>query len=230
MGESGNRTVILITVVSLSVIFLMLATGLSFGHHHARHFGDRRDRTAGGPGIIAFLGLHGIVGLTTFVVNLLVSIGIAAGTDYGIFFFGRYKEARAAGEDRETAFYTTYRGVAKVVLASGSRSPARSSACIHAAALFPTPWRPRRVGNLGRCRSSPHACSRHSGSWQPFRLVRAQAADSYSRWRRVGTAVVRWPAPILVATVALSLIGLLTLPGYKPSYNDQVLPQEIPAN
>jgi RND superfamily putative drug exporter len=43
--------------------------------------------------------------------------------------------------------------------------------------------------------------------------------------------IVRWPAPILVATVALSLIGLLTLPGYKPSYNDQrFLPQDIPAN
>ena len=56
----------------------------------------------------------------TFVVNLLVPLGIAAGTDYGIFFIGRYQEARQAGEDREAAYYTTYRGVAKVVLASGS--------------------------------------------------------------------------------------------------------------
>ena len=70
-------------------------------------------------GIVAFLGDHGLIGLTTFAVNLLVSIGIAAGTDYGIFFIGRYQEARQAGEDRETAYYTTYRGVAKVVLASG---------------------------------------------------------------------------------------------------------------
>ena len=33
---------------------------------------------------MAFLGHHGIIGLTTFVVNMLASIGIAAGTDYGI--------------------------------------------------------------------------------------------------------------------------------------------------
>ena len=71
-------------------------------------------------GFVAFLGHHGIIGLTTFVVNMIASIGIAAGTDYGIFFVGRYQEARQAGEDRETAFYTTYRGVAKAVLASGS--------------------------------------------------------------------------------------------------------------
>ncbi len=49
----------------------------------------------------------------------LVTLGIAAGTDYGIFFVGRYQEARQAAEDRETAFYTTYRSVSKVVLASG---------------------------------------------------------------------------------------------------------------
>ena len=51
------------------------------------------------------------------------------------------------------------------------------------------------------------------------------------RWRRVGTAIVRWPAPILVATLAVALIGLLTLPGYKTSYNDRLyIPKDIPAN
>ena len=44
---------------------------------------------------------------------------MAAGTDYGIFFFGRYQEVRQAGEDLKTAYYTTYRGVAPVVLGSG---------------------------------------------------------------------------------------------------------------
>ena len=32
---------------------------------------------------------------------------------------------------------------------------------------------------------------------------------------------MRWPAPILTATVAITLVGLLALPGFKPSYNDQ---------
>jgi RND superfamily putative drug exporter len=49
-------------------------------------------------------------------------------------------------------------------------------------------------------------------------------------WRRIGTAIVRWPAPILVTTLAVALIGLLTLPGYKPSYNDlNFIPKRIPA-
>jgi RND superfamily putative drug exporter len=50
-------------------------------------------------------------------------------------------------------------------------------------------------------------------------------------WRRVGTAVVRWPAPILAASLALALVGLLALPSYKTSYNDRhYLPADIPAN
>jgi putative drug exporter of the RND superfamily len=63
------------------------------------------------------------------------------------------------------------------------------------------------------------------GVFEPKRRIRVRG------WRRVGTAIVRWPAPILVATLAVALVGLLTLPGYKPSYNDQkFIPKDIPAN
>ena len=47
------------------------------------------------------------------------SVAIAATTDYAIFLIGRYQEARATGEDRESAYYTMFRGTAHVVLASG---------------------------------------------------------------------------------------------------------------
>jgi RND superfamily putative drug exporter len=39
------------------------------------------------------------------------------------------------------------------------------------------------------------------------------------QWRRIGTAIVRWPGPVLVASVSVALIGLLALPGYKTSYD-----------
>jgi putative drug exporter of the RND superfamily len=58
------------------------------------------------------------------------------------------------------------------------------------------------------------------------------ARETKSRgWRRVGTAVVRWPAPIFVATCAVALVGLLALPGYKVSYQEwRYIPQDTPAN
>jgi RND superfamily putative drug exporter len=63
-----------------------------------------------------------------------------------------------------------------------------------------------------------------------LRALEPKRAMRVRFWRRIGTAVVRWPAPILVATVALSLIGLLALPGYRTDYNDRhYLPADIPA-
>ncbi|MGH3968144.1 MAG: MMPL family transporter, partial [Mycobacterium sp.] len=216
MGRSGDRTVILITAVSLAVIsamlllvyrsvitviLLLLMVGIEL--QVAR-------------GIVAFLGHHQVIGLTTFVVNLLVSLGIAAGTDYGIFFFGRYQEARQAGQDRETAYYTTYRGVAKVVLASGL-TIAGAIFCLSFTRLpsFQALGVPCAVGILVAVTvaltlvPAVLAVGSRFGLFDPKRMVRSHG------WRRVGTAIVRWPAPILAATMAVALIGLLTLPGYK---------------
>ncbi len=63
------------------------------------------------------------------------------------------------------------------------------------------------------------------GLFDPKRTIKVR------RWRRVGTTIVRWPLPILAAASAIALIGLLTLPGYKTSYNDRLyIPGDIPAN
>ncbi|MCV7171505.1 MMPL family transporter, partial [Mycobacterium manitobense] len=70
-------------------------------------------------GVVAFLGYHEIIGLSTFATSLLVTLAIAASTDYAIFLLGRYQEARSAGEDRESAYYTMFHGTAHVVLGSG---------------------------------------------------------------------------------------------------------------
>ncbi len=50
-------------------------------------------------------------------------------------------------------------------------------------------------------------------------------------WRRVGTAAVRWPKPILTAATAVVLLGILAMAGYKTSYNDRnYIPDTVPAN
>jgi putative drug exporter of the RND superfamily len=41
-------------------------------------------------GVVAFLGYHNLIGLSTFATNLLVTLAIAASTDYAIFLIGRY--------------------------------------------------------------------------------------------------------------------------------------------
>jgi putative drug exporter of the RND superfamily len=64
-----------------------------------------------------------------------------------------------------------------------------------------------------------------------FGLLDPNHTIKVGRWRRVGTAIVRWPGPILAMTLAVALIGLITLPGYKASYNDKAyVPKDLPAN
>ncbi|GAA4537090.1 RND family transporter [Mycobacterium paraffinicum] len=183
-------------------------------------------------GIIAFLGDHSLVQLSTFAINLLVALAMAAGTDYGIFFFGRYQEARQAGEDRETAYYTTYRGVAPVVLGSGL-TIAGAMLCLSFTRMpiFQTIGVPCAVGLLASVAIALTLVPAIIAVGSGFGLLDPRRTIGFQRWRRVGTAIVRWPAPILAATIAVALVGLVTLPGYQTSYNDRAyIPKDVPAN
>src|SRR5271170_4235695 len=217
MHHSGDSTLVKITVVTMLVIFTMLLLVYRSVWTVVLLLLTVFVELTAARGIVAFLGYHQLIGLSTFAVNLLVSLGIAAGTDYAIFFFGRYQEARQHGEDRETAFYTTYHGVAHVVLASGL-TIAGATFCLSFCRMpyFQTIGVPCAVGIVVGGRF---------GLFDPRRKMQTRG------WRRVGTAVVRWPLPILAAACGIALVGLLTLPGYQASYNDRLyIPHDIAAN
>ena len=183
-------------------------------------------------GIVAFLGNSNLIGLSTFSVNLLVLLAIAAGTDYAIFLIGRYQEARQSGEDRKHAYYTMFHGTAHVILGSGL-TIAGAMYCLSFTRLpyFQTLGVPCAVGMLvaviAALTLGPAmiVVGGRFGLFDPKRKIKTRF------WRRVGTAVVRWPGPILAATCALAVIGLGALPGYKTNYDSRnYLPADIPAN
>jgi len=230
--HSGERTVLRITLVSVAVIFLMLLLVYRSIVTVTLLLMMVGIELAVVRGIVAFLGEREIVSISSLGVNVLVCLAIAAGTDYGIFFIGRYHEARQAGEDRATAYYTAYRGVAHVVLASGL-TIAGAVYCLSFTRLpaFQTMGAPCAVGMLIAVAvaltliPAGVVAGSHFALFDPKRTIRARS------WRRVGTAVVRWPAPVLVASCALALVGLLALPAYKPNYKDrEFLPGDVPAN
>jgi RND superfamily putative drug exporter len=183
-------------------------------------------------GIVAFLANSGIIGLSTYATNLLTLLVIAAGTDYAIFLLGRYHEGRSAGEDRETAYFTMYRGTAHVVLGSGL-TVAGAVLCLSFTRLpyFQSLGIPAATGVLvalvAALTLAPAvlALSSQVGLLEPKRKARTRG------WRRIGTAIVRWPGPILVVTVGVALVGLLALPSYKTSYDvGSYLPASAPSN
>lgn len=79
-------------------------------------------------GLVAFLGNAGVIGLSTYATNLLTLLVIAAGTDYAIFFVGRYQEARGTGEDREKLSTPCITARRTSSWGPGSPWPARSPA------------------------------------------------------------------------------------------------------
>jgi RND superfamily putative drug exporter len=229
---AGNKSIKVIEFVTVAVIIMMLLffyrsivtvllvlTMLVLGLSATR-------------GVVAFLGYYDLIGLSTFATQLLVTLAIAATTDYAIFLIGRYQEARTIGQDRELAFYTMFRGTAHVVLGSGM-TIAGATFCLSFTRLpyFQTLGIPLAVGMVVAVLVALTLGPAIITVASRFGLLEPKRAMRIRFWRRLGAAVVRWPGWILLMTIILALIGLLTLPGYQPSYNDRkYLPADLPAN
>ncbi|UXA09248.1 MMPL family transporter [Mycobacterium sp. SMC-2] len=218
--EAGDESVAKVTLITTSVIAVMLLfiyrsvvtmvlvlvmVGIELGAIR---------------GVVAFLAYHNVFGLSTFATNLLTLLAIAASTDYAIFMLGRYHEARYAGEDRNAAFFSMFRGTAHVILGSGL-TIAGAMSCLSLARLpyFRTLGPPCAVGMLVAVLAAltlgPAALTVASffGFFDPRRRLNTR------RWRRVGTAIVRWPGPVLVGTCLVASVGLLALPNYTTTYD-----------
>jgi RND superfamily putative drug exporter len=230
--QAGDKSIRMITMVTIGIITLMLLLVYRSIITVILVLVMMFIELAAARGIVAFLGFHGLIGLSTFAVNLLTTLAIAAATDYAIFLVGRYQEARQVGEDREAAFYTMYHGTAHVILGSGL-TIAGATYCLSFTRLpyFQTLGVPLAIGMLVAVIAALTMGAAFITIGSRFGLFDPKRKMKTRGWRRVGTAVVRWPGPILAASLGLALVGLLALPGYKPDYNDRhFLPADIPAN
>lgn len=211
-----KMTIITIVIIAIMLMFVYRSIGTVLLTMLILFVG-----LATGRGVVALLGETGIMGLSTFAVNLLTALAIAAGTDYAIFMVGRYQEARERQLDREAAYYDTFAGVAKVVLGSGL-TIVGALACLHFTRLpyFSSLAFPCAVGLLvvvaAGVTLTPALIVVASG----FGLFDPKRKFNYTRWRRLATAIVRWPAPILASSIILAIVGAIGLMGFNPRYND----------
>jgi putative drug exporter of the RND superfamily len=229
IGNASLATITLYTLIAIAVMLLivyrsirttlvqLLLTGVGL---------------LSSRGLVSVLASHDVFGLTTFAGNILTMLAIAAATDYGIFIFGRYREDRSQGLDREDAYYATFKSVAPVIIGSGL-TIAGATYCLSFARLpyFSTMGAPVAIGMIVVVASAvtmgPAVLYLGSkvGLYEPKKVAKGRF------WYKVGTTVVRWPAPVLVASAFVVLIGVVAVPGYKPAYNDRwYLPTEAPVN
>lgn len=183
-------------------------------------------------GLVALLGNYGLLEFSTFVVAMLSSLAIAAGTDYAIFLIGRYQEARQAGQDREAAYYTMFRGTYHIILGSGL-TIAGATFCLHLARLsyFKALGIPSAVGLLVVVAGALTAAPAVVTVATRFGLLDPRQKIKKRGWRRVGTAAVRWPGPVFVTSLVIAVVGILIMPSMKLSYNDRFyIPANLPSN
>ncbi|WP_232022071.1 RND family transporter [Mycobacterium basiliense] len=231
-SSAGDKSIQRVTAVTILVIFVMLLFVYRSVVTVLLVLMTVGVELMAARGVVSFLAHNNIIGLSTFAVNLLVLLAIAAGTDYAIFVLGRYQEARGQGEDRETAYYTMFHGTAHVVLGSGL-TIAGAMYCLSFTQLpyFQTLGAPCAVGMLIAVMAALTLGPAVLVVGSFFKLFDPKRKMRTRGWRRVGTAIVRWPGPILAVSVAIALIGLLALPGYRTSYDSKkYLPPSTPAN
>jgi len=229
VGNEGTTKVTVLTVLVIAVMLLLVYR--SIGTMLLVLITVLVEMSAA-RGIVAFLGNEGIIGLSTYSTNILTLLVIAAGTDYAIFLMGRYHEDRSNGIDRETSFYNMYRGTAHVILGSGL-TVAGAVLCLSFTRLpyFKSLGVPAAIGMVVALVAALTLAPAVMTIGARFGLLDPKRKARTRGWRRIGTAIVRWPGPILVATMAVAAIGLLALPGYKTSYDvGQYMPARAQSN
>src|SRR5258705_8991622 len=142
-------------------------------------------------------------------------LAIAAGTDYGIFLIGRYQEALRAGEDRNTAYYTTFRGTAPVVLGSGL-TIAGATFCLSFTHLpyFQTMGVPVAIGMVVVVAAAVTLGPAVLTVCGRFGLLRPKQRARGRLWRPGGPPRGRRPPPVLFAPGAAVFVGVFALPGF----------------
>ncbi|MGL6235193.1 MAG: RND family transporter [Segniliparus sp.] len=182
--------------------------------------------------VVALCGMHGVIGVSIFASSLLSVIVLGAGTDYGIFLLGRYQEARRAGEDPESAYYTALAGTQHIIIASGL-TVAGATACMvfTRLAIFSTSGLPCTIAVTVTLAAALTLGPALLALGSKLGFLEPRERRAIRRWRRIATCVVRWPGPVLVASLGVLAVVILILPTYVVNYDERkAQPSDSPAN
>ncbi|WP_199190030.1 RND family transporter [Mycobacterium sp. ENV421] len=218
----ANSSLNNITIVTIILIFVMLLLVYRSLTNVAVPMYSVLFEILIAKGVVSTLGHWGIIPMSSFAVNIVVSLTLGAGTDYGIFLLGRYHEARQLGESREEAYYTAYRGVAPIIIGSGL-TIAGSCFCLTFARLdyFHTMGPAVAISMLFTIAAALTLAPALLTLGSLFGLFDPRQSRRGRLYRRIGASVVRWPVPILVASTAVVALGAIFVPSYRVSYDDR---------
>ncbi len=230
--EASDRGMIKMTVVTMIVITIMLALVYRSVSTVLLILAIVGIEMGAARGTVAVVGHLGLMDFSTFSVPLMTALAIASGTDYAIFLIGRYHEARQNGEDPESAYYSAFHGVGHVILGSGlTIAGAMLTLRLTRLSYFNSLAYPSAMALIIVVAAALTVAPAILVVGSRFGLLDPKRMMKTRGWRKVGTATVRWPKPILAAATSVVLLGLLAMIGYKTSYDDRrYIPDNVPSN
>ncbi|MGV0633680.1 RND family transporter [Mycolicibacillus trivialis] len=182
--------------------------------------------------VVALLGEHQVIQVSLFALAMSAALMLGAGVDYAIFFLGRYHEAIRNGQSRHQAYDTAYRRVNHVIVASGL-TIAGACACLvfTQISVLNTAGIPCALSILiGLAAALTLTPALVTVAGRRGYLDPVVGTERERRWRRIGTAVVRWPVPTFIAATAVLAVLTSTLPSLVLSFNEiAVQPADTPS-
>ncbi|OBG59365.1 RND family transporter [Mycobacterium sp. E3339] len=171
--------------------------------------------------VVAALGQSNVVEVSLFSVALMAAMTLGAGTDYAIFLVGRYHEGRRRGVAPAEALRQAYRSIAPVVIGS-ALTVSVALACLVFAKVgsFRSAGLPCAIGILATMVAALTLTPALMSLATRRGYLEPRPSTTARRWRRVGTAVARWPGPILVTAAGLTLLVALPLAGMRVGFNE----------
>ncbi len=210
-----------LTIVSVVVIIIMLLFAYGSLGRALIPLAGVLIVLATARGVVSFLVGQHILGVSSFSMNMLVALVLGVTTDYSVFYVGRYNEARRAGQDTESAYYTSVANTSHVVLGSGM-AISGATLCLSLCKLnyFRTLGPPCFVGMVvavvAALTLGPAMLT--LGAHIPWLQ---QSKPPGPMWRKLGTAIARWPAAMIIVAALAIPPCILNLTTYKVSYNDR---------
>jgi putative drug exporter of the RND superfamily len=182
--------------------------------------------------IVALLALHANIDVSIFSVMLLAAVLLGAGTDYAVFLLSGYHQSRRQGKSVHESIVNSATQISGIIVASGL-TVAASCAVMSATqiSLFRTTGLPCSIGVIVAILAAltlvPALLSILGR--RGFAEPRAESTSQY--WRRVGVLIVRRPAWVLTASLAILLA--LAAPTYwlATGYDERAMqPATTPSN
>ena len=182
--------------------------------------------------IVALLGMHAGLDVSIFSVMLLAAIVLGAGTDYAVFLISGYHQGRRQGKSSHESIVTSATQISGIIVASGL-TVAASCAVMSATqiVLFRTTGVPCSIGVIVAVLAALTLVPALLSILGRRGFVEPRAAATSRYWRRVGVRIVRRPAWVLTASLAILLA--LAAPTYWMStgYDERSMqPATTPSN